>query len=124
MKWQTCCDWVLKHAKQTKNLEHAQLAKETNLLLLFLPWGMNKLTGLSDAQEIHTLWRFLGDYWLSCSQQNELLRLLEEKVVSNTTLLRKYHIEGVDFTVKVLDAFKVLSDCMEDYKMSPSWVWL
>ncbi|RDB29959.1 hypothetical protein Hypma_014170 [Hypsizygus marmoreus] len=120
-KWAACSDWVLKQTKQTQFQKRGDLAQEAFLLLSVLPWGIKKPSGLSDALEVHTLWRFLGDHWLSCSQQNDLLKILRQKVASNPNLAARYRIKGVDLTPKVLAAFRAKA---ENYQTSANYSWL
>ncbi|RDB15164.1 hypothetical protein Hypma_004858, partial [Hypsizygus marmoreus] len=114
-------DWVLKQTRQTQFPERGALAEETILLLSVLPWGIRKPSGLSDGLEVHTLWRFLSDHWLSCSQQNDLLEMLRQKVIGDPKLAQKFCIKSVDLTTQLLAVFK---DRPDNYQTSPNCAWL
>ena len=63
-------------------MERHKLAEDVNVLLAALPWGAKK-SGVSDAESIHTLWRFLGPHFTTGSQQNDLLEILRGKIATD-----------------------------------------
>ncbi|KAJ7789162.1 hypothetical protein B0H14DRAFT_3574828 [Mycena olivaceomarginata] len=116
--WVRSLDWVAKQKKTSKkNPAWAVLVKETTHILGMLPWGWAKPPGLSDSEPAHNLWRFLGPHWLAGSQQNNMLELLRHKVDSDPELAKKFRIQGIALSAKILEAHK--AGC-ETYKSSQS----
>jgi hypothetical protein len=120
--WVRSLDWVAKQKKTSKkNPARAVLVEETTHILGMLPWGWAKPPGLSDSEPAHNLWRFLGPHWLAGSQQNDMLELLRHKVDSDPELAKKFRIQGIALSAKILEAHK--AGC-ETYKSSQSFRWI
>ena len=97
------------------------MAEQAMINISALPWGVKKPRGLSDTEEIHTLWRYLGPNWLSCSSQNDLLEILRVQL-SGDTRLKKFHVEGTRLSDKIIDIY-TKRDTIQ-YLEDPSLKWV
>lgn len=77
------------------------------MLLTVMPWGRAKPAGLSDKEVFHDLWRYLGPNWLASSQQNDMLALLRNKILTCSKPEHPIHVESTQLTQKLLVAFNV-----------------
>lgn len=121
--WVKSSDWLGQQKKLAakKNLAHAGQVEEATLLLRMLPWGWAKPPGLSDAEPLHNLHRFLGPNWLTGSQQNDMLELLRHKVDSDPELVQKFRIQGTALVPKILEAYDAGT---RTYESAQSFRWL
>ena len=55
-KWIDSVDWVMAQLHQKKSEERRILAEQAMLYIAALPWAVNKPSGLSDNEPIHSLW--------------------------------------------------------------------
>jgi hypothetical protein len=117
-QWIQCRDWIKVQLKQKKSSERRQLAEQASILLTILPWGQNKPNG---SGPIHALWRFLGPYWLSDSEQNEMLELIQDRCLDSPESCSQFRVENSYFAVKLLEAYDAGSDA---YLGIPSFGWL
>ncbi|KAJ7114985.1 hypothetical protein C8R44DRAFT_881033 [Mycena epipterygia] len=120
--WVKSSDWLGQQKKLAakKNLAHAGQV-EAALLLHMLPWGWAKPPGLSDAEPLHNLHRFLGPNWLTGSQQNDMLELLRHKIDNAPALVQKFRIQGTALAPKILEAYDAGA---QTYKASQDFRWL
>ncbi|KAJ7692226.1 hypothetical protein B0H17DRAFT_934211, partial [Mycena rosella] len=77
--WTDARDWVKKQMEQKKKPDVRKHATDVSKLLGILPWNERK-RGLSDTEPIHTLWRYLGQGWLSSTDENDMLEVLRDKI--------------------------------------------
>ncbi|KAF8172184.1 hypothetical protein K438DRAFT_1981629 [Mycena galopus ATCC 62051] len=102
-------------------VERAALVEEAQLIVAMMPWGRGKPQGLSDAELLHTMWRFLGPHWLSGSQLNDMLELIYRKVCGDPTLSQKTHVQGLGLVPRILEAHGAGT---ETYKSNHRFNWL
>src|SRR5260221_7666106 len=105
-KWIDSVDWVMAQLHQKKSEERRILAEQAMLYIAALPWAVNKPSGLSDNEPIHSLWRYLGPNWLSGSNQNDLLELLRHQLAGQPDVARKYRVENTDTAEKLLSVYR------------------
>jgi hypothetical protein len=120
--WIKSCDWITTQIKQKKSAERQHLAEMANILLLSLPWGVAKPPGSSAGNDpIHMLWRYLGPNWLTCSEQNDLLKLLREEIFRMPAVCFKFSVQNTYFTTLLLDAFNSRAS---DYDSNKRFSWI
>ncbi|KAJ7127798.1 hypothetical protein C8R44DRAFT_733221 [Mycena epipterygia] len=90
---------------QIWNLYIRKLATESSWLLAILLWNEAKC-GLSDTEPIHSLWWFLGPKWLSTTDENNMLEILQEKIAGNPELVGFVRVESAYLSNKLAHAFK------------------
>jgi len=105
-KWIDSVDWVMAQLHQKKSEERQMLAEQAMLYIAALPWAVNKPSGLSDSEPIHSLWRYLGPNWLSGSNQNDLLGLLRYQLAGQSNMTKIYRVEGTDTPQKILSVYR------------------
>src|SRR5260221_14397181 len=76
------------------------------LYIAALPWAVNKPSGLSDNEPIHSLWRYLGPNSLSGSNQNDLLGILRYQLAGQSNIAKIYRVEGTDTPQKILSVYR------------------
>jgi hypothetical protein len=84
--WVRAAYWVQSESRQKKSAQRAQLAKEVNLLLVVLPWGVAK-RGVSSNEPIHSMHRFLGKEWLDNSLQDDRISILRQWIAGRPHLV-------------------------------------
>ncbi|KAJ7913609.1 hypothetical protein B0H13DRAFT_1873734 [Mycena leptocephala] len=119
--WTSARDWLKKQMEHKKNPEIRKQAAIVAKLLGILPWNAFK-RGLSDASPIHTLYRFLGPEWLSSTDENDMLEMLRDRVASDPELAGSVRVEAVEFTAKLVGAYKTRHDI--DYHGATGSRWL
>src|SRR5882762_2448263 len=82
---------------QKKAIQHHTCAEDVNILLAELPWGINKC-GVSDSKPIHTMWCYLGPHFTTGSQQNDLLDMLRNCIITDPDLVGHLHVGWVELT--------------------------
>jgi hypothetical protein len=120
LKWVKCQDWLTIQIGQKKSPEQQHLAQKASITLASLPWGQSKPRGLTDALPIHSLWRYLGPNYLSCSEIKDALKLIRTDLFYNPETLMLTSIEGTPFTMFLLEAY---CNCNE-YMMGWAMAWL
>lgn len=116
-KWQRASDFVMGHLHSEKNPELEAVAAQTWTYMNQLPWNQ-PIRALQDNNPIHTLYRLLGKTWLSSSQINNQLRLLNEESLDRGGIHVSFRYEGCDFVNKVVSAYKQRSAGGEE----PVWL--
>jgi hypothetical protein len=117
--WLKSSDWLRDQMKQKKSMTLKRLAEDANVILTDLPWGVSKC-GLSDAEPIHMMHRYLGTSWTSVSQQNDMLELLRRQIASHPHLVHNLVVEGIAFTEKLL----VAAADRDQYLVNQGFGWL
>ncbi|EKM78197.1 hypothetical protein AGABI1DRAFT_129326 [Agaricus bisporus var. burnettii JB137-S8] len=105
-KWVPCRDWLTILIGQKKSSERRKLAQKSSIILTSLPWGEKKPYGLADSLPIHTLWRYFGSSYLSCSEIDDTLALILTDLVNNPENMTTTQIEGSPFAMFLLDAYQ------------------
>ncbi|KIY47278.1 hypothetical protein FISHEDRAFT_74801 [Fistulina hepatica ATCC 64428] len=104
--WENAQAWIMKQLT-SKDPDTRQLAEETMVLLGGLPYDM-PMCGLEDSHGLpmHLAWRYLGPHYTTASMQNDLIGLLRQKIVTNMPWIRCFRIERLEFTKKIIEAYK------------------
>jgi hypothetical protein len=123
-KWLKSRDWITKQLKQNKSAERRLRAEEASIMLILLPWGINKPDGVSEGGDpmipIHILSRYLGPNWLANAEQDEMLELMRVKLLEDPKACARFHLQNTYFTEKLLKSF----DSEVTYQTSNSLAWL
>ncbi|KAJ7832671.1 hypothetical protein B0H14DRAFT_3711968 [Mycena olivaceomarginata] len=101
--WMRGQAWMETQKKKKGHTSYRSLAEQTSILLGTLPWGLMKL---SDGEEYHSSWRFLGPHWLNGSQLNDMLELLRLKINTTSELVKDIRIRTVDLTNSIVKAYE------------------
>jgi hypothetical protein len=121
--WRNCQAWVSRQKKVgRKNPDWVALAEEKSMMLAIVPWGRCKLVGLSDSEPFHTLWCFVGAHWLSGSQMNDMLELLQNKVNTIPESIQNTCIWGTALIPKILAAYRAAD--AGTYWTAPDLRWI
>jgi hypothetical protein len=106
---------------QKKALQHRTYAEDVNIFLTELPWGINKC-GVLDTEPIDTMWCYLGPHFTTRSQQNDLLEILHNCIVTDPGLVQRLHVEGVALTAALKGA--VATRGMDTYHTGQQFAWI
>lgn len=119
-KWAVCKDWVLSQQHQRKSADIHALADEASSLMMLLPYGVLRPSGLSDTSPIHEIYRYLGTIWLSEVHINDLLEVLRREVIS----VGKHatQIEGTPLTDKIITAYNLQKHMVYATEQAYAWI--
>jgi hypothetical protein len=113
--------WLMMELHQKKALQHRTYAEDVNIFLTELPWGINKC-GVLDTEPIDTMWCYLGPHFTTRSQQNDLLEILHNCIVTDPGLVQRLHVEGVALTAALKGA--VATRGMDTYHTGQQFAWI
>ncbi|KAJ7575938.1 hypothetical protein C8J56DRAFT_900545 [Mycena floridula] len=114
-RWLGNQDWIRKQQGLKKSAKTWEAAAECDMNLKSLPWGLKK-EGLSDREQIDTLWRVLGPNWMSGSLLNNAMHLLQSE-----TNLQDFRLEGTGFMEGLR---KVFADSDTEYRETTTYQWI
>jgi hypothetical protein len=119
--WIKAKAWLMTELHQNKALQCRTYVEDVNILLTELPWGINKCDVL-DTEPIHTMWRYLGPHFTTGSQQNDLLEILHNHIITNPGLVQCLCVKGVALTAALKGA--VATRGMDAYHTGQQFAWI
>ncbi len=103
--WQHSSDCVLKYLHSQKMPEIEPVAHHAWKYMAALLWNQS-MKVLKNHNTVHTLYRILGDSWLSSSQMNDQLCLLAEEALDIGGRAVNIHYEDCQFSNILVDTYK------------------
>ena len=112
--WLRAQDWLCAKTKAYKSTERQELAEECKAFLGAVPW---------DSHTVQDVWMYLSFLWTTGTQQNDLLDILGDHIISQADLAKKYSVHSLTLTAKIIEAVVMHDPDIYQSSQTFQWIW-
>ncbi|KAJ6626759.1 hypothetical protein B0H10DRAFT_1941755 [Mycena sp. CBHHK59/15] len=117
--WLKNQEWVMQQMKSKRHTGLQSITEDMSILLGERVWGMMKPL---DSKPFHSLWHFLGPHWLSGSQLNYMLEMLQFKIDSTLELVKDLQLHTLAEDLVANQAALITGAHLGPVISKPHWI--